>query len=259
MANTPDTKKIGLFLTIGFGVLLIILMSFAKDKLFPDTKNVVVMYFDETVKGLNVGSPVVFNGVEIGKVSKIELITDNGNNFLIPVYVRFSELDSSLSDKKFKNRYEQLNRLIALGLRARLGIQNYLTGQLYIELVLQPDSEYTLKSQNKTILEIPTVLSPIKEISKDFAKLPFRESLSSMNAVLQQLSESLPTILPQVAETFKNANIIVSRNAKTLNTTLNNINNAAVSIEKAADSLRNLTDYLERHPEAILKGKKNEK
>ena len=35
----------------------------------------------------------------------------------------------------------------------------------------------------------------------------------------------------------------------------NNINNTLEEIAKAGRSLKNLTDYLERHPEAIIQGK----
>ena len=54
--------------------------------------NLVVMYFSESIKGLSVGSPVMYEGVQVGKVVKIEIQTDPKTlDFSIPVYIRFAE------------------------------------------------------------------------------------------------------------------------------------------------------------------------
>ena len=89
MRKEPNKKKIGLFVIIGFISLFGIIVGMSWDKFFPDNDNLVVMYFEESVKGLNVGSPVLFKGVEIGKVSRIDLLgNEESASFSIPVYVR---------------------------------------------------------------------------------------------------------------------------------------------------------------------------
>ena len=76
MVRKPNKTMIGLFLLVGTVIFAFILGSYLKRVFFPDTSNIVVMYFQESIKGLNVGSSVVFQGVEVGKVSKIDLVAN---------------------------------------------------------------------------------------------------------------------------------------------------------------------------------------
>lgn len=60
---------------VAIGVFMAIIAVFFKQKLFSGNDSMVVMYFDESIKGLNVGSVgLSFKGVEIGKVAKIDLL-----------------------------------------------------------------------------------------------------------------------------------------------------------------------------------------
>ena len=138
MRKQPNTKMIGIFMLSGLAIFIGIILGYITNNYITNKKDMLVMYFEESIRGLNAGSSVVFNGVEIGKVEKIELIANSNNmSFRIPVYVTLSrgDYDTALLDKSFRSRKELLSKLIEKGLRARLGIQNYITGQLIIELV----------------------------------------------------------------------------------------------------------------------------
>lgn len=269
MSKKTNAKIVGLFVLVGFISLFGVVGKFMLDKVFSSQQNIVVMYFQESVKGLSVGSPVVLEGVEVGKVVQIELVTTGKTlDFSIPVYVRFQKLrdvnDSSflkLADKKAK-----LNELIQHGLRARLATQSYLTGQLMIELVFQPDAPIVLKRQSQTdVLEIPTMLSTIKELSQGIQRLPLRDMIDRADRVLNALEQNLPVVLPQFAELLKSMTVLTQKLDQLTvpskevviktNKTLNNMNTTLSDISAASRSIKNLTDYLERHPEAILKGK----
>ena len=93
MRKKPNSKLIGLFIVCGITLFLATVGMFVSEKIMADTKSEVVMYFSESIKGLDVGSPVVFKGVNIGRVSKIDLITDmDDSEFSIPVFVAFNRL-----------------------------------------------------------------------------------------------------------------------------------------------------------------------
>lgn len=269
MSQKPNTKAVGLFVLIGFLFLFGIIGKFTWDKFHSSRNDLVVMYFQESVKGLSIGSPVVLEGVEVGKVVSIELVT--GNNpmeFSIPVYVKFQKL-KDINDSAFitfAQKRNKLKELIKNGLRAKLATQSYLTGQLMIELVFMPNSEIVLKRQNSSgVFEIPTTLSTIKELSKGIQKLPLKEMIDRANKILFTLEEKLPNTLTKTNELLTNLTIItqqieqLSPNSKKvlINTdkTLNNVNTTLSDISAAAKSMKNLTDYLEQHPESILKGK----
>ena len=110
MVRKPNKTMIGLFLLLGSAVFVFILGVYVKRVFFPDNSNVVVMYFQESIKGLNVGSSVVFQGVEIGKVSRIDLVADMENlTFSIPVYVNLDVSKTFVAGQDgYRNRKEVL-------------------------------------------------------------------------------------------------------------------------------------------------------
>lgn len=259
MHKEPDKKMIGLFMAAGIAALLAVLGIYVKEKLFESNRNTLVMYFEESIKGLNVGSSVVFKGVEIGKVAKIDLIASSDDlNFSIPVYVKLDSHQGIYINESFDEKKRQLNELIEKGLRARLTTQSYLTGQLIIELEMMPGTPIVIKNKNpdSDVLEIPTVLSPMGELSKGFQAIPIRQSVEKFNDFLDELNKQLPVILPQISQIVNNVNNVVKDNRKASADTIDNLNKAINNISEAAKAMRNFADYIERHPEALLKGKR---
>lgn len=250
MARQPNRKMIGLFLVTGFAIFAIVLASLLKGKLFSDRENTVVMYFEESIKGLSVGSPVVLKGVKIGEVSKIRIVVDSENlSFRTPVYAKMQS--KGISAKNLKQGKEVLDALVEKGLRARLISQSYVTGQLMIELEMLPGTPIKYHGKSK-LVEIPTALSPMGELSRGLQRLPIAEGVKNFT----EFFESLNKTMPEVNRIIKDIDKIVSRNKGASAEMLDNINRATINVGKAAKSMQNLTDYLERHPEALLKGKK---
>ncbi len=255
MRNEPNKKMIGLFMAVGLAVLIIIFGLFVKSKFFAGDGKILVMYFEESINGLNVGSPVVFKGVQIGKVASIELIANAEDlSFRIPVYVKMDAEQSINHSEAYGEKEMILNALIAKGLRARLTTQSYLTGQLMIELEMLPETPIVLRrpQNEKDLLEVPTVLSPLGEISKGIQNLPLRDAVDQFRNFFISLNKEMP----QIRDMVGSVNKVVNSNARAAAETLDNFNDAAVNISQAAKALRNFADYIERHPEALLKGKR---
>mgnify|MGYP001036010396 FL=1 len=103
------------------------------------------------------------------------------------------------------------------------------------------------------MMEIPTILSPLGEISKGIQDLPIRESVVKFNQFFTSLNEELP----EIRKIVKNMGKAVDGNAGAAADTLDNLNKAAINVSQAAKALRNFADYIERHPEALLKGKRD--
>ncbi len=259
MRRVPDKKKIGLFMMIGLTVFAVIIGSFLSNKFLGKDETILVMYFNESIQGLNVGSSVVFKGVEIGKVAKINIVSDDGGlRFRIPVYVKLLSNQGFNTKGAYANKRALLDDLISKGLRARLATQSILTGQLLIEFELLPDTPVVLQNSpnDKNYIEVPTTLSAKEALSKGFQSLPFRQSMEKLNILLDELNKQMPVLLPQVTKTFKDVDKVVTSNTRATSDAFDNFNKAMVSVNEAAKSIRNLTDYLERHPEALLKGKR---
>lgn len=252
MRKKPKSKLIGLFLICGIILFVATIGMFVADKVRGDTRSMVVMYFSESIKGLDVGSPVVFKGVNIGKVYKIDLITDmEDTEFSIPVYVAFNSQNFNPTLPN-ETRRQILNELVEKGLRARLNNLNYLTGQLMIELEMMPaGTPAVYRSRGERVPEIPTVLSPLAELSQGFQEIPLKQTVTKMNKFLDSLNNEIVPQLVGVLQQFSK----IPQQTQNVPETLRNFNRAMLNISGAAKSLNNFADYIERHPESLLRGK----
>lgn len=264
MKKEPNKKAVGLFLFIGFLILFGLIGQSIWQKVMRDKKNVFVMYFDESIKGLSPGAPVVFRGVEVGKVINIQLVADADNmTFQVPVYARIKPMGLAKDDSSWVNIWKQkhvLENLIHRGLRARLATQSYLTGQLMIELVMLPDTEIKTVTEEgfAQFVQIPTVLSKTEALAKGIDELKLQKTMDQVGHIVNVLDEQLPVLLPALSDTVKNLDKTLKKVADNSDETIFNTNKALTDISDAARSVQNLADYLEQHPESLIKGKRGE-
>lgn len=152
-----------LLLTLGFAI-------FGGSQLFTNTSRYVA-YFDEPTDGLRVGANVLLNGVRIGYVSDIDLLFDRGN-FSTLTQVTMDILEDSYiitdngeySGEVMTTAVEHETLVGMAGLRARLEVESFVTGQLWIELELDPRSTAVFRGVDPPYPEIPTEQSNIQEI-----------------------------------------------------------------------------------------------
>ncbi len=259
MKKEPKKKTIALFMILGLALLIGLVSKNLLEEYMADQKNMVVMYFSESIAGLNVGSPVVYEGVTVGKVVKIEIKTDPKTlEFRIPVYIRFAS-DGDISHMSFSKNIthrEFMDLLIQKGLRARLTTQNLLTGQLMIELLMLPDAPLVYQQKGDTkYFEIPTALSPYSNFMRDIEELPLKQIIFKIDSVFEKLDKDLPPVLQSYTNLGQNLNEYVENSVPQTNQSLNQLNRTLKDISNAAQSVKNLADYLEQHPDSILKGK----
>ncbi len=269
MKKKKSYKIAGIFVLLGFICLGGIIFHYTTQKFFEDDSDVAVMYFEESINGLNVGSSVVFKGVEVGKVSKINLVfnMDDGT-FKTPVFARFQENKAfKVVGYDYKNPEEQYNKLIEKGLRAKLVSASLLTGQLMIELEMNPDSPAEFQGDGE-YAEIPTEMSSIGVISKDLQEIPLKETMLRFSEIIKKIDENLPAILdtldnklPKIMTNMEQItqkmNSAIDKKSYEASKAMVNFNSTMEDMGKASISLKNLADYLERHPEAIIRGKEN--
>lgn len=155
-----------------------------------------VMYFNGSVRGLNVGAPVEFRGIKVGKVTDIRMEYDRSNTtFRIPVLVqiepeRVIEI-SAVDSVEAGNPYALLDRLVDQGLRARLQTGSYLTGQLFVELDMHPETKMRLVGENQTFRELPTIPRPFDEITASVTEFMKKLQSIPIDQIAQELHETL--------------------------------------------------------------------
>ena len=108
-------------------------------------------------------------------------------------------------------------------------------------------------------MEIPTVISSIGMISKDLQEIPFRENMMQLGNLLKELDEKLPPIMENLYGITDKTDKLLDSQAARAEKTINNFNAMVEQMSRAGRSVQNLADYLERHPEAMLQGKRRSK
>ena len=102
-----------------------------------------VIFFDSSVQGLNVGAPVVFRGVQVGQVVKVEAIFDpKKNNIDVKVMVEIVRDVIRIPEgfKMLESPQQGLDILVQHGLRASLQTQSFVTGLLLVNLDFHPNT-----------------------------------------------------------------------------------------------------------------------
>jgi len=106
---------------------------------------------------------VEFQGIKVGSVLDFRLeYDDQKTEFRIPVLIEIEPeriIERRPANAVQDSPYDTLDTLIAQGLRARLQTGSLLTGQLYVELSMQPDTPIALHGGDTQYPELPTIAS----------------------------------------------------------------------------------------------------
>lgn len=253
-----------------------------------------LLYFDGSVHGLEIGAPVMVRGIKIGKVLDIRLDFDVENrNFLIPVLIELEpERIDEVQDIQDLEQEDMMAELVANGLRGQLKSTSLLTGKLYVDLDFHPTAPPARLGQRGDLTILPTVRAPLDAITNKvsvllgkFEALPMEEigndlrdaikgakgflnsaglanALTEMDGALKQFrvtaskmdEQTLPKLgeaVDQVRATFKSAQGVIAPDTALYH----DLKRALTELATAARSIRDMADYLARHPESLIKGK----
>lgn len=156
--DTPDLQDTGAEDVTGLVFTLHDDLKSIKDQAYA-SKVRYVMYFEDSLRGLTVGAPVEFKGIKVGTVLDVRLEFDESkSNFRIPVVVEIEpERIATRGDRMKRAPREAFQALVKSGLRARLQPGNMLTGQLFVDLVIQPKTPLRLANAGHPDPELPTI------------------------------------------------------------------------------------------------------
>jgi phospholipid/cholesterol/gamma-HCH transport system substrate-binding protein len=186
--------KIGLFVisAIILGVIGVIVLGGGK---FFEKKNIVETYIDESVQGLDVGSPVKFRGVLIGNVEQITLTSveyDTPRRYvLVRADISRDVFRFPLTDPDNPAFQAEIQR----GLRVRLAPQG-LTGQAYLEAdYLDPTRNPPLQTDWRPKYPyVPSAQSRITQFSDSFERILRNLEQADIEGLVRTMESSLKTI-----------------------------------------------------------------
>jgi ABC-type transporter Mla subunit MlaD len=232
MSEKPSYLRIGLFVVIALAILAGGLIAFGAGQMFRP-RVYIETYVDGTVQGLDVGSPVKFRGVPMGRVSAINFTF---NEYGAPSQVdRFNyvfilmEIDREMFPGMFKdNLTPVIEKNVAQGLRARIEPQG-VTGINFIDInyVNDPNQFPPLAVDWKPHYyyipsapgQLTNMLDSTNNIMRQIQELNIGGMINSLNELLANLNKAvtgaditkvstdMQTLLVEFREVLKAANI----------------------------------------------------
>lgn len=243
----------------------------------------VLLYFDQSLRGLQPGATVEFRGVAMGEVKSIGVeYNAKSMSVKMPVMIQlYPERIGAVFNNSAKNdlqkNADKLEALVNRGLRAQLRSASLLTGQLYIALDFFKDAKPAKVSVENQTIVLPTIQGSLDEMQSQIngilnklSKVPLdqigqdlQKTVSGMNATLtnvealtqrlnNDLAPEMTAMMKDARQTLNNVNRTMSNDSPMQQ----DIRQTLQELSRAAASIRVLTDYLQQHPEAIIRGKK---
>jgi len=326
MSKPANKTMVGAFVLGAVALAVAAIVLFGSGRLFKDVDGWVA-FFPGSVRGLNVGSPVVFRGVQVGQVTDI-IVNFDPKELSVNIPVIF-ETDPdrfrSVGPEVITDDKKMHEALVAQGLRAQLQLTSLVTGQLAINMDFFPNTPAKFfgvdKAQlNKNIKrwwEIPTISTTLQDLEEALGEIDFKDMADDfrramdgiatlatspdLHASIGELKETLiavknlarnvdskveplATSLDQtlvdvragigdarklmatdIKDVANSAKAALDKTSKTLASMENladegtqlrhEISAALTEVSAAARSVRVLADFIEQHPDAVLRGR----
>lgn len=237
--------------------------------------------FDQALRGMKVDAPVEFQGVEIGKVVSVDLDFDLKTESF-PVIVGIVIYPQSLGQahqrmlkllkhdpNDEKGTLTIIRNFVEHGLRAQARTGNVLTGQLYISLDFYPRAKKVAFDINARPIVLPTIpgsldqlQAQLQEMVDKISKMPLDRIAMNLEGSLSELRNTLDRFNAQTLPTIESSLVDLSKTLKTANSALSDdspqreqLSEAINELGRTSRSLRDLSEYLNRHPESLIRGR----
>ena len=241
------------------------------------------MRFAQALRGLDVGAPVEFVGVDIGSVVAVDLAYERKDRSF-PVVVT-----AKLYPRRMGQAYEVLaaqgktesdetlaafvGTLVDRGLRAQPRSASLLTGKLYIALDFLPASPRAAFDASVRPLELPTVNGTFQELEasigqlvKKVNNLPLEQVAADLHMDLEDLHGTLgefhTRVLPNAVDTLSALQSTLDSANRTLDVESplqRGLTDTLSESRSTLQAVRELADYIDRHPDAVLRGRRPQK
>ncbi len=276
MSKRANPKMVGLFVLGALALAVVAVLAFGGADLFTPRK-VFVAYFPGSVKGLSVGAPVSFRGVQIGHVSDV-LVTIAPKTKQIEIAVLMTVRPDRIryGGKAKEIKSLKFEELLKEGLRAQLVVQSLVTGQLMIELDFHPDAPLRLVGGMPQYPEIPTVPSDLDAFLARFKELPIdkvahqvteildavqqfvqsqelKNTLESLRSAARHLDSLLGEVRRQIVPLLKNTDTLVGHSDQWIRELHGGTRTTVASVNQTLERIRRLVDNVNRDIPSIRK------
>jgi paraquat-inducible protein B len=283
MNKRISPAMIGAFVLGAIALIVIAILVFGSGRLFRQTRNF-VLYFDSSVNGLRIGSPVKLKGVEIGSVKDIRILVGQGTaGDEIPVIIeidlrKLTQRGAAAAAAATVDPEAMQKVIIDRGLRGQLDMESLVTGLLYVALDFFPGTPINLVQKpggDYDYPEIPTLPTTLEQakgaLTRVISKLEdidFKELDANLQATLKGVNRtvnspeiesvlrSLARVMPKVDEAVVNIRNLAGTmedKVKILADDLQHTSgDARLALKQAADALKQTQETMKRAEGAVV-------
>ena len=236
-------------------------------------KEFYILNFNQSIRGLNVGAPVDYRGIEIGQVVSIDIQYDEDKDEVyIPVLVEIEPERTGIKRKDSVNTVEQdlkqFQKVVNQGFRAKLQTGNFLTGQLFISVDFFPNAETVEAEFFNGYPEIPTIPTDLGEITNNFSeilekvnKLEIEKLVENINLAVIDMRQLLGDADSKIVTVLNSVDRTLADSRKLMqgldedSITRYELNTLFKELQEAARSVRTLVETIEENPNSVIFGK----
>jgi paraquat-inducible protein B len=250
MSKQISKTVIGGFMVSAMVLLVAAVMIFGSGRFFKKTYEF-VLFFDGSIKGLKVGSPVTHRGVHIGSVKKISIHPDpREQDSLIPVVISIER--ENVENAESRSLYEEMPSLIERGLKGQLTIESLVTGQLMVDLDFHPDRPIQKVGLAMEYQEIPTIPSAIERLAHSLKDLRIKELFEKLESTVDAIENIASN--PKIAETIHSLNVLLKDADKVMLNIDAKVETVGTSADKTLKDYGKLARDVDRKVEPLATG-----
>jgi paraquat-inducible protein B len=233
-----------------------------------------VAYFTSSVAGLQVGAPVDVLGIQVGQVTEVRLMVDlpyAGVKVRVAMDLQPERVVHIAGPAtQAVDPATILQKMANQGMRAELDTASFVTGQKEIALSIIPGAGPAPLLHEGDALVLPShsggldnAIASLTDISAKLDKIPFEKIGNNLNNLLITTNRTLggkqmKQTLASLSATLSSANNTLSG----VNQDYGNDSDFQRSLQQlleeanaALQSIKQLTDYLNRNPQSLLLGR----
>ncbi|WP_410175156.1 intermembrane transport protein PqiB [Pectobacterium brasiliense] len=192
-----------------------------QDSLYTEYKEY-LLFFSESVRGLQAGAPVEFRGIRLGTVAEVpffpkDMKQELDDDYRIPVLIR---IEPDRFEKKIGGSFDfeqHLKQAQSLGLRASMKSANLLTGALYIDFDFYPKEKV---DKQLFVLDgypvLPTIDGGLSQIQQKLMAVLDKVNNLPLNPMVNEATKTLTesqATLREMQKTMATLNKLTSSKA----------------------------------------------
>jgi paraquat-inducible protein B len=247
-----------------------------------------VAEFTGNMRGLDKGTPVELQGYAVGDVRSTQLKFDARSKTLVtvatividPAQVKIENMPGVPGATRRETVESWIDELVQRGLRAQVAGANLLTGFKIVALDMQTGAPPARVVQDGAYLKIPSTASSdltetlasirgvLNNLDRATSGPELGRAIKSLDQTMANLDKLTRDVQPDIKSLIESLRETSNAAQGTLNAVQGVVGNSSENnsdlprlmreLSEAARSVRSLADYLDRHPEALLRGRKDE-